>query len=920
MLYEPKAVLPGRIAPSGWKIKFLSVLQNLISTKKFQPMSYSKLLSLTGIAMLVLSGLTTQSVRAAVPHSTWTKGHKKVLVIPVRFTDAAGPSNSDPNGFTGWNSFTNGTIPAEINSFFIKQSFNQFSVDFTILPEVNLGVPTTYYTNNQPGTPYSKWTEWGSPGSLADDARAKARAIGLTNGLAALYESANYDFDVIATGYMPGRAGAASDGGRSVVAFNYFTAIPHELGHCLGLQHANGYSRPTYYSPVVRGSFPYFYFYDAYGDVYCLMGWKEGSRTASPPPDRDMNPFFKYELGWLTDEHIVNPGNTSGTYRVHAFDQGVLDAGKYYAMRIARDPSYTYWFDFRQAITNLPDAKWSQNGLEVHFGAESARASSGATQLIDMTPDSRGPTNTTFATMHDAPLLIGRTYSDAEANLHVTPIKKGGTTPESLDVVVNFGPFPTNHAPTISLSPATITLSSNVAQTFTATASDPDGDMLAYYWEFDDPTKSGGMDFGGLSADSTSCTQAVHSWTQQGVWSVRCTVTDMKGGRRTASATVTVTNGIIAPLTISGLITDEVGNPLEGASVNNFRSGVAHGATNFAGSSATAADGKYQIVVPRNNSTYKLAAMLQGYAFSNSLGGTVTVANASVANVNFTRVRTNRTVSGGVYVAGRSYNSTNDGALTVSDGSQSVIVSNGGWQLNIPDGSLVTLTATATNPAYTVSSDFPKPYLVVDDVITLSFFVDIPGSMPLTGFTSSGTNSDDTVGTVGIPVVLTLPPGLTNWPGLQSFAYWIDNSSTAEYGVDYKMRGGIINFYGGFVPSPFIIPLTIIHDAVPKNKTVVIKLAPGNSIANLGPISTYTYTISNPPPQITGLTLANSTFSLTWPGTAAARYTIESTLSLTPATWTNRPPHTNLPGFDGPMTQIIAIDKVTNEFFRVKTE
>jgi hypothetical protein len=380
-----------------------------------------------------------------------------------------------------------------------------------------------------------------------------------------------------------------------------------------------------------------------------------------------------------------------------------------------------------------------------------------------------------------------------------------------------------------------------------------------------------------------------------------------------------VTNGIAAPLTITGLITDELGNPLEGAIVNNFRSGAAYGATNFAGSSATAADGKYSIVVPKSNSTYKLAAMHRGFSFTNSLGGTATVVNASIPNFNFTRVRKTRAVSGGVYVAGRGYHSPTDGTLTVSDGTQSVIVSNGGWQLNIADGSLVTLTATATNPAYTVSSDFPKPYLVVDDVITLTFFVDIPGAMPLTGFTSSGTNSDDTAGTVGIPVVMTLPPGMTNWPGPQSFPYWIDNSSTAEYGVDYKMHGGIINFYGGYVPSPFIIPLTIIHDGVPKNKTVVIKLAPGNSIANLGPISTYTYTISNAFPVI-AISKTNNSINLTWASTPAAHYTIESTPSLNPAAWASLPPHTNLPGAAGSMTRSVSIGSTANEFFRIKVE
>ena len=842
-------------------------------------------------------------------------GHKKVLVIPVRFTDAAGPSNQDASGFTGWNALTNGAIPAEINSFFLKQSYGQISFEFTILPEISLGVATTYYTNNLPGTSGSRIAAWGAPGSLADDVRVRARAIGLANGQAALYESANYDFDVIATGVYPGQGGAASDGGRAVIAFNYFTALPHELCHCLGLQHANGYSRATYYSPTKPGS----YFFQAYGDVYCLMGWKENSRTALPPPDRDANPFFKYELGWLTTNNIITP-NSSGTYRIYAFDQGALEAGKNYALRIARDASYTYWLSFRQAITNLPDAKWSQHGLEVRYGAESPRSSSGATVLWDMTPDSRGPTNATFATMHDAPLQIGRTYSDTEANLHITPIKKGGTTPESLDVMVNFGPFPTNHAPTLSISPATVSLGSNVTQTFTATASDSDGDTLAYYWEFDDATKSGGTDFGGLSAEATSDTQGAHAWTQQGEWLVRCTVTDMKGGSRTVSATVTVTNGSAAPLTITGRVTDELGNPLEGAIVNNYRSGVAHGSANFAGSSATAADGKYSIVVPKNNATYKLAAMWQGYAFTNySLGGNVNVTSASVPNVNFARVRTNHIVSGGVYIAGRGYDSGTQGTLTVSDGTQSVIVSNGGWQLNLAEGALVTLTATATNPAYTVSSDFPKPYRVVDDAITLSFFVDIPGAMPLTGFTSSGANSDDSVGTVGIPVVMTLPSGLTSWPGLQSFPYWIDNSSTAEYGVDYKMHGGIVNFYGGFAPAPFIIPLTIIRDGVPKNKTVVIKIAAGNSVANLGPITTYTYTISNAF-SVIAISQTNNSINLTWASTPAAHYTIESTTSLNPPAWTSLPPHTNLPGAAGSMTRSINVGNVANEFYRIKVE
>ena len=874
--------------------------------------------ALTVTIVMTLIICAPAPTKASPAHATWTKGHKKILVIPVRFTDANGPTNSDFYGLTGWNNLTNGTMQTEINNFFLKQSYGLLSVEFTILPVINLGVATSYYTNILAGTPYPKWTAWGDPGSLADDARAKARALGLTNVQAALYESTNYDLDVIALGYVPGQAGAASDGGRSAICFDYFNALPHELCHCLGLQHANGYSRATFNSPVKSGT----YFFNAYGDVYCLMGWKEGTHTATPPPDRDVNTYFKYELGWLTDSNILTLTN-SGLYRVHAFDLGAVEAGKNYALRVARDASYYYWLDFRQSITNLPDAKWSQGGLEVHFGADSPRATSGATVLWDMTPGSRGPVGSTFATMHDAQLQIGRSYSDNEANLYFTPIKKGGTTPESLDVQVNFGPFPGNQPPTLSLSPTNLTLGAGGGQTFTATATDPDGDTLAYYWEFDDNQSLGGTDFGGVSGDARFATNGFHRWTQNGINYVRCTVSDMKGHTKTLSATVTITNGLPAPATLSGTVRDELGNPLAGAIVNNYLSGVAYGATNFAGSSLTAADGKYLIVVPATNTFYHVSVICQGYSFTNNNGFVIStnyVGLSGLTGVNFTRVRTSRTISGGVYVAGRGYDSSTDGPLTVSDGTHSTIVSNGLWQLNVADGSSVTLTATASNPTYTVTSDFPKPYNVVDDVLTLSFFVNVPGAMPLTGFTSSSTNSDDSVGTVNIPVVMQLPAGMTNWPGPQSFPYSIDDSSTSEYGVDYKMHGGIINFYGGFPPAPFNIPLTIYHTGVPKNKTVVIKLISGNSIANLGQISTFTYTISNPPPVVSAGSVTNGVFSLTWPAVSAAHYTIESTPTLNPPAWTSRAPQTNLTGLEGVITRTISLSGMTNEFFRVRIE
>ena len=57
--------------------------------------------------------------------------------------------------------------------------------------------------------------------------------------------------------------------------------------------------------------------------------------------------------------------------------------------------------------------------------------------LLDTTPDSsRGA--------KDAALSLGSTFSDKEAGIYITPVKKSATTPASLDVVVKLIQHPSN--------------------------------------------------------------------------------------------------------------------------------------------------------------------------------------------------------------------------------------------------------------------------------------------------------------------------------------------------------------------------------------------------------------------------------------------------------------------------------------------
>ncbi|MEY4489166.1 MAG: hypothetical protein RIQ79_1674 [Verrucomicrobiota bacterium] len=794
---------------------------------------------------------------AATPPATWTTGHKKILIIPVRFTDLPGPSDTPSiNGtLSGWGNVANGTMTAQMSAFMAKQSYGKCTLEFTLLPEIDLGVSyTTYLAPLNADSASSKFTRWYEPGSIMGDIRARARQIGLGTANPALYDTDNYDLDIAAVGFIPGQ-GEYAQGityGKGMFA-QVFNVLSHEIGHNLGLSHAWGGSRPTFYAPMIRNT----YSENKYGNVFDLMGYKD--YTVTPlPADREVGAYWKSALGWLPPTNVAFP-STSGTYRIHALDQGSLGAGQSHAMRITRDPTHTYWFEYRTSLTG-PDAQWTQNGLLVTMGAECYESSAGDTYLLDMTPGSRGLKGGPFATMHDAPLALGRTYSDAEAGIHVTPITKGGTVPESLDVVVNLGSFPGNTAPTLTLSPASVTVVAGTPKTFTASAADANGDTLAYAWEFDDPDVVAGVATGGNNADTRLATQGTHTWTRAGSYLVRCTVTDMKGGKTTASSLVTITGGNAAQLYIGGIITDENGNPLAGAIVNNFSvaDGVSYDSDGFAASGETAADGRYRIQLPYGAPgphTYHLNVLYQGYSFTCSYQqgtiyeGKVPVYSASYPSVNFTRIRANRTLSGSITVAGRGYSPATDGPMNISVAGQTIAVSQGFWQVSIPDDTLVAPFATPGNPAVLLTpSNFPSPMRLTNDYNVFYFGVIIPGQMPETGFATAGATSDDTVGTVTIPMSMSLPSGLAVWPSQQDFFYSIDPSSTAEYGVDYKASGGIFTYFSNKVPLTKFFTLKILPTGLPKTKTIVLRLSKGNGVSNLGTVSTFTYTIHNPSP------------------------------------------------------------------------
>ena len=762
----------------------------------------------------------------------WTGGEKSALIIPVGFTDAPAPAGPAE----GW---TN--LVANDNAYFLRQSYSNYWIGrFDVCPAVDLGTSSTNYK------PHVNWLT----SAFLPDIRAKAKLAG--------YDSDDYDLEIIHTAISTeSQAGSAATGGKGVWinmsngSERITLVVAHELGHNLGAFHNRGFSSSSYIYPAKTGVW-----LADYGNPFDRMGF--GMNAGS-----EFCAFYKNAFGWLPDDRIID-ATTSGTYRIHAFDQGLAAADNHYAMKLARDEANIYWFEFRQAYTNNP---WSMDGLHVLWGAEYVLSAAGAPRLLDMTPGSAGGIypdpvwKTGGATMFDAPLLLGRTFSDANADLHVTPVRKGGTTPESLDVAVHHGPFPGNRPPAASISATTSTPQTNETVVFTATASDLDGDALAYFWEFDDPDAPAGsgirpFGIGSPVPDSTLRTSASNAWASNGVFDVRCTVTDMKGGRATASATITAGNG--SGLTISGTVRDESGNPVEGAVVNNWNLGspaVQFGATNFVASGMTASNGQYRIRVA-GNTTYKLMARHNGRLFlcntpGGSATGAVSVTTAGVANVNFARLPTNCTIGGTVYLEGLypAYNPAIHGAITVHDGNpahDALVDTNGNWRMTVPEGP-VTLAFT-TPPGSSVRHGFLNPYEAMDNYTTLHLFLDLPGAVSSVGFGSGGGTGDDSPRTVRIPVVLALPDGYTNatWPPNIWLKGEVDARGTAQYGVDYRMRGMEVKFTNFTSVFTNFLDLDILPNGAPHSRTVVLNLVPLTSAGHMGEPSTYSYAIIPP--------------------------------------------------------------------------
>jgi hypothetical protein len=497
-----------------------------------------------------------------VQGSAYTEGTKDLILIRVDFSDLAGVPFPDATG---------ASLISGLNDFYRESSygrtgFSPSGAGSDVTPTLRMPQTAAYYGANNAYL------------QLRSDARAAAAAAGYTLG--------NYDFDLICFGAVPGWgwAGLGYVGAPGVWLRSYFTAgvAGHELGHNYGLNHANFWDTGGQSTIGTNGTSI------EYGDSFDTMG-------AASAGANHFNTRYKAYLNWLQAGETLSV-STSGVYRIYPHDD--TNSTGLRGLRIVRTSTTNYWVEFRQKFTGN---RWLMSGAGIRWAGNGNERS----HLLDTTPGSTDGKN-------DAALVLGRTFSDPAAGIHITTLWKGGTTPESLDIAVNLGTFPGNAAPTVSVGAGAggTTTTAGSLLDFTATASDANSDALAYYWDFGDGT------FG------TNGSAASKSWALAGEYVVRCVVSDMKGGVAGDSLVVTVGNP--GTYRISGQAL------AGGAPVQGVRVWVSSTRMTY-----TDSDGGYTITgLPAGS--YTVSAYLDGYNFTASGFANPVGVGPNATGVNFT--------------------------------------------------------------------------------------------------------------------------------------------------------------------------------------------------------------------------------------------------------------------------------------------
>ena len=481
--------------------------------------------------MTVSQALNQVDTEAALAHKAamqsqpaWTTGGKRILVVRIRFSDqTVMPSQAAMEA-----------VGAGLDKHWRAVSYGQTWVASWDTPAVNLPMTEIQYNQAEAsGGPAAGWTE---------AAYAAAKAANPS------YDRAHYDLYALRSGPSPSNGSPLATIGAAgtwLIDDRIDNAI-HEFGHNLGLEHANLWMCHSVIGSEGVGHFEY-------GNRYDLMGFGTNDTQWWP-----YNAGKRRRLNWLPETAIAHvPVPTADDVRVVTLYPSdhptVLGPSQPQALRCEPSGSLSYMAEFvtglwggttsASVVTAGSANPWVRQGLMLRWDAFMPGFYD-IDRLIDLHPGGS-------MWRDDAVIHLGETFTDRQSHLFITPLHRIAGTPERMEVRIARGQFVNNRAPNVSLVFSTTTPAVGQRVDCSASASDPEGDDLAYAWDFGDGT------FGKTDDNSPNPT---HTWSRGGVYQVVCTVSDGRGGSTIRQMTINVGGATGSALT--GLVLrDGIGVP-----------------------------------------------------------------------------------------------------------------------------------------------------------------------------------------------------------------------------------------------------------------------------------------------------------------------------------------------------------------------
>lgn len=320
-----------------------------------------------------------------------------------------------------WPSFTDDL--EKTNEFFKKQAYDDFYVSWDVI-ETRIDDSINSYKDGQT---YANW---------------KDRVFDIIQGSGVNPREPGRNKIIMVVG--PKAEGIHSFAASKLVVLddgwkNDTGVIAHQMAHALGLRGSGGIDA----GPQVIGDMPdddsWYQCEDRQdcidtrdnylrksGNFYDLMG-----ASGHFDLNHEMSLFDKSYFGWIDPDTDAPLAKASGTYRIHAFDQGKKPNGAMGLRIQSGNEKYTYWLEYR---TTGEFANNTKQGvvvsLEGYAQADSdPRFWDKKSYLLDMTPDSvKVPSNAAWwgADFEDATLLVGQSYTDKWGGFTMTPELVGG--------------------------------------------------------------------------------------------------------------------------------------------------------------------------------------------------------------------------------------------------------------------------------------------------------------------------------------------------------------------------------------------------------------------------------------------------------------------------------------------------------------